>query len=243
MRQIAKQLEIRIDAQVNERTRIARELHDTMLQSFQGLLLRFQTVLNLLPARPEEAMLRIEGVIEEGSNAITEGRDAVHELRSMGLEIADLAQSIRDFAKELLGNLSSRNLPQFHVQMEGTPRDLNPVVRDESYRITAEALRNAIRHAEAQQIEVEIRYDQEQLKLRIRDDGKGIDAGVLEKEHAPGHWGLRGMRERAKVIGGSFEVWSKQGSGTEIELKIPATSAYAKPSPSRGAFFSQISRR
>jgi signal transduction histidine kinase/ligand-binding sensor domain-containing protein len=243
MRQIARQLEIRIDAQVNERTRIARELHDTMLQSFQGLLLRFQTVLNLLPARPEEAMLRIEGVIEEGSNAITEGRDAVHELRSMGLEIADLAQSIRDFAKELLGNLSSRNLPQFHVQMEGTPRDLNPVVRDESYRITAEALRNAIRHAEAQQIEVEIRYDQEQLKLRIRDDGKGIDAGVLEKEHAPGHWGLRGMRERAKVIGGSFEVWSKQGSGTEIELKIPATSAYAKPSPSRGAFFSQISRR
>jgi signal transduction histidine kinase len=103
-------------------------------------------------------------------------------------------------------------------------------------------LRNAIRHADAQQIEVEIRYDPEHLKLRIRDDGKGIDEGVLDKEHAPGHWGLRGMRERAKLIGGSFEIWIKNGYGTEIELKIPAASAYAKPSASRGSFFSRTRR-
>ena len=107
------------------------------------------------------------------------------------------------------------------------------MVRDEAYRIAAEALRNSIRHAEARRIEVEIRYDQEQFRLRIRDDGRGIDLGVLDKEHLPGHWGLRGMRERASLIGGTFEVWSEVGSGTEVELTIPAANAYAMPAPRR----------
>jgi len=239
VRQLQHQFNIGLEAQVNERTRIARELHDTLLQSFNGLLLRFQTVLNLLPARPEEAMTRIEGVLEEGSNAIAEGRDAVFELRSMGLMTGDLAQSIRSFAKELLGNLSGKNLPELHVQVEGAPKELNPVVRDEAYRFVAEALRNALRHAEAKRIEVEIRYDEELLKLRIRDDGKGIDEGVLDKKFAPGHWGLRGMRERAKLIGASFEMWSNPGSGTEIELKIPSANAYAKPKAARWSPFSR----
>ena len=242
LRQMQHQFNIGLEAQVRERTRIARELHDTMLQSFQGLLLRFQTVSNLLPTRPEEAKTRIDSVIEEGSNAISEGRDAVHELRSMGLKSVDLAESIRNFAKELLGNLSSENRPEFRVQVEGSPRDLNPVVRDEVYRIAIEALRNAIRHAEAQRVEVEILYDLECLQLRVRDNGKGIDEDILDKEHSPGHWGLRGMRERAKLIGGSLEIWSKPGSGAEIELNIPATNAYAKPSASRGSFFSRASR-
>ena len=239
VRQLRHEFNIRLEAQVSERTRIARELHDTMLQSFQGLLLRFQTVLNLLPARPEEAMTRIEGVIEEGSNAITEGRDAVHELRTMGLVTVDLGQSIKDFAKELLGNLSSGNHPELGIQVEGTAKELDPVVRDEVYRLAAEALRNAIRHSGAKRIEVEIRYGLEELQLRVRDDGKGIDASVLDKEHAPGHWGLSGMRERARLIGASFEIWSKSGSGTEIELKIPAAGAYAKSLGSRGSFFSR----
>lgn len=241
LRQLERQFQVALEARVNERTRIARELHDTLLQSFNGLLLRFQTVSNLLPARPEEAKRRIDGVIEEGSNAITEGRDAVHELRSMGLPTVDLAQSVRKLAKELLSHPASET--SLEVRVEGTPRDLIPVVRDEAYRIAAEALRNAIRHAAAQRIEVEIRYDQEHLQIRIRDDGRGIDADVIEKEHAPGHWGLRGMRERVKLIGGSFEIWSKPGSGTEIELKVPAQKAYTKFFASRWSIFSRISRR
>ena len=160
----------------------------------------------------------------------------------MGMVTVDLAQSIRDFAKELLGNLTIEKLPELSVQVEGAANDLNPVVRDELYRIAAEGLRNAIRHANAKRIEVEIRYDVDELKLRIRDDGKGIDTGVLDKEHTPGHWGLGGMRERAKVIGASFEIWSKPGSGTEIELKIPAASAYARLPASRGLFGSRSSR-
>jgi signal transduction histidine kinase/ligand-binding sensor domain-containing protein len=233
IKQVEHEFKTALEARVDERTRIARDLHDTLLQSFNALLLRFQAASNLLPARPEEAKQRIDGAIEQASNAITEGRDAVHELRSGGLASTELAQSIRDFAKEILSQPSTETLPEFSVQVEGAARDLNPMVRDEAYRIAAEALRNAVRHGRAQRIEVDIRYDQERLQLRIRDNGKGIDLSLLDKEHSPGHWGLRGMRERADLLGGTFEVWSEVGSGTEVELRIPAGNAYAKSTPQR----------
>jgi nitrate/nitrite-specific signal transduction histidine kinase len=88
------------------------------------------------------------------------------------------------------------------------------------------SLRNAFKHAQARRIEVEIRYDQQQLRLRVRDDGKGIDPGLLSEEWRPGHYGLRGIRERAKLLGGKLEVWSEHDSGTELELSIPASRAY-----------------
>ena len=242
LRQLRREFSVALEARVDERTRIARDLHDTLLQSFNALLLRFQAASNLLPARPDEAKLRIESAIEQASEAITEGRDTVHELRSGGLMVVNLAESITNFTRELLSHPSSEHQPELSIRVEGVPRELNPIVGDEAYRIAAEALRNAIRHARAHRIEVELRYDQEQLRLRIRDDGKGINEDVLDQEHAPGHWGLQGMRERAKLIGGSFEVWSQLDSGTEIELKIPAASAYARSLASRGSILSQISR-
>ena len=231
-----------LEARVDERTRIARELHDTLLQSFNGLLLRFQSVSNLLPARPEEAKKRMESAIEQASVAITEGRDAVHELRSGALSTVDLGQALTSFANELLGGSIQEKTPKLQVEVEGAPRPLNPMVRDELYRAGAEAIRNAIRHANAHQIEVEIRYDEQHLRLRIRDDGKGIDPAMLATDHKPGHWGLRGMRERAKLIGGTCEVWSQVNSGTEIELNIPAASAYAKLPLSQRSMFSRLRR-
>jgi signal transduction histidine kinase len=102
------------------------------------------------------------------------------------------------------------------------------MVQDEVYRIAREVLRNAFRHARARQIEAEIRYDDRSLRLRIRDDGKGIDPGVLEEGERPGHWGLLGMRERAKRIGAQLDFWSEAGAGTEVELTVPASVAYAK---------------
>jgi signal transduction histidine kinase/streptogramin lyase len=242
LKQLEQQFNTALEARVDERTRIARELHDTLLQSFNGLLLRFQSVSNILPGRPEEAKQRIDSAIEQASNAITEGRDAVHELRSGALMTIDLAQVMTNFGKELLSSSTSEDIPEFGVRVEGMPRILNPIVRDEVYRIGAEALRNAIRHAKARRIEVEIRYDEQHLRLRIRDDGKGIDRTVVDRDRAPGHWGLRGMRERAKIVGGNIEVWSEHDSGTEVELTIPAASAYAKPPASRWSVFSRIGR-
>ena len=242
MAQIAKQVNIRIDAQVHERTRIARDLHDTLLQSFQALLPHLQTVSNVLPSRPDEAKRRVDRAIEQATDAITDGRDTVHALRSGGSATTDLALAISNFAKELLSGTPTQPIPEIHVQVEGKPALLNPVVRDEVYRIVTEAVRNAIRHANARRIDVEIRYDEQHLRLRIGDNGTGIDPAILNRDHKPGHWGLRGMRERAKLVGGTLEVWSHSNVGTEIELIIPSARVYAKPPSVRRSFLSRFRR-
>lgn len=242
LRRLQQEFAIGLEARVNERTRIARELHDTLLQSFNALLLRLQTVSNVLPVQPNEAKMRIDRAIEQASNAVTEGRDKVHELRSGGFGTAELERSLSDFAGEVLSGSTSEPLPTVHVRVEGTPRPLDPVVRDEAYRIAAESMRNAIRHAQPRRIEVEIRYDERQLRLRIRDDGAGIDPAILESEHKAGHWGLRGMRERAKLVGGNLELWSQVGTGTEVELNIPAESAYSRSAVRRWAAFFRFRR-
>jgi signal transduction histidine kinase len=237
LRQVARQFNMRMEERVNERTRIARELHDTLLQSFQGVLLKFHAVTYVILDRPAEAQKTLETVIEQARQAITEGRDAVQGLRSSALVSSDIAQAISTFGDELASGPSGQNSPNFRVVVEGAPRDLAPLLRDEIYRITGEALRNAFRHAHAQRIEVEIRYDQRQLRLRVRDDGKGIDPTVLNGGGRPGHYGLPGMHERAKLVGGKLAVWSELNSGTEAELTIPASIAYAKSSAARRSTF------
>ena len=122
----------------------------------------------------------------------------------------------------------------FRVNVEGSPRDLALILRDDVYRIVAEAVRNAFRHAHAKRIDVEILYDQRQLRLRVTDDGKGIDPEVLESGARARHYGLPGLQERAKLVGGKLRVWSDPGSGTQIELTIPASVVYASARP-RGA--------
>jgi len=124
------------------------------------------------------------------------------------------------------------------VQVEGTPRDLQPILRDEAYRIAAEALRNAYKHSQARQIEVEVHYDERQFRLRVRDDGKGIDASLLKEDEPPGHFGLRGMRERAELMGGKLTVWSELDAGAEVELNFPASIAYTKSPAWRRSWFS-----
>ena len=225
--QIAKQFEIRLEARVNERTRIARDLHDTLLQSFQGVLLKFQTAMNALPERPVLARQRLESAIDQAAKAITEGRDAVQGLRESATQRNDLAEAIGNLAKELATSAVGLEVPTFRLDIGGTPRELRPVLRDEVYRTGGEALRNAFRHAEARRIEVEIQYDDKRFRVRIRDDGKGIDPKLLAGEGREGHYGLPGMRERAKLIGGKLEMWSELDAGTEVELTIPAHIAYA----------------
>ena len=226
LNQLAKQFNIRLEERVGERTRIARELHDTLLQSFHGVLLRFQAASNSLPTHPEEAKQKLDSAIDQAAQAIAEGRNAVEGLRST-VATDDLATALSTLGEELAGNKSSPISPVFEVDVEGTPRELHPILRDEVYRIAGEALRNAFRHAQARRIELEIRYAQNQLRLRIRDDGKGMDSQALNGEGRPGHWGLPGMRERTRLVGGNLELWSKLQYGTEIELTIPASAAYA----------------
>ncbi len=232
VRRLRHEFEMTLDARVGERTRIARELHDTLLQSFHGLLLRFQTVSQLLPDRAMEAKTKLDTAIEQAAEAITEGRDAVQGLRDSVFEGNDLALAISTLGQELAAD-STTHRSAFRVAVEGQPRNLHPILRDETYKIAAEALRNAFRHAQAQHVEVEIRYDSEQFRLRVRDDGKGIDPTVLASQGSEGHYGLPGIRERAKIMGAKLTVWSEADAGTELELRLPASLAYAtrrKPS-------------
>ena len=165
LRQIARVFDVRLEERVAERTRIARDLHDTLLQSFQGLLLHFQTAYALFDTRPADAKEVLGSSIDQTAQAITEGREAVQGLRASTVESNDLAQAITTLGEQLAAEASSATSVGLHVEVEGTPRNLHPIVRDEIYRIAGEALRNAFRHAEAQQIEVEFRYDERRVPI------------------------------------------------------------------------------
>jgi signal transduction histidine kinase/ligand-binding sensor domain-containing protein len=226
LHQIAREFSVRLDERLGERMRIARALHDTLLQSFQGLMLRFQVAHDELPDRPAEARKALEHALDEAAQAITEGRDAVQGLRMSQVETDNLAQAIGSLGEELAGDESNSNRVESSVEVEGTPRDIHPILRDEIYRIAGEALRNAFRHAQARRINVAIGYGERQFRLRVRDDGTGIDPEVLDQQGRAGHWGLAGMRERAELIGGELEIWSRRESGTQVELSIPASIIY-----------------
>ncbi|HXJ90150.1 MAG TPA: two-component regulator propeller domain-containing protein, partial [Candidatus Binatia bacterium] len=196
VRQLQRQFDMTLEVRVGERTRIARDLHDTLLQSAHGVLLRFQTVSQLLPGRPMEAKEKLDNAIDQTANFITEARDEVQGLRDSTIQGNDLAMAVSTLGQELETDSANRR-PAFRVAVGGEARNLHPILRDEIYKIAAEALRNAFRHSQARQIEVEIRYDNDQFRLRVRDDGKGIDPAILSSQGSKGHYGLPGMRERA----------------------------------------------
>jgi signal transduction histidine kinase len=226
MRHLQQQFNRVIETRVAERTRIARDLHDTLLQSFHGLLLRLQAASELLSTRPAEAKQTLDRAIDQAAQAITEGREAVQGLRASVVESNDLAVAIRTFGEELASEQVGDGSVVLRVVVEGTPRALLPIQRDEIYRLGCEALRNAFKHASAKQIEVELRYDERQLRLRVRDDGKGIDPQFLTEQGRAGHYGLQGIRECAKLMDGKLIVWSAPDSGGEVELSVPAARAY-----------------
>ena len=236
LHQIAQEFNMRLEERVHERTRIARELHDTLLQSFQGLMLRFQVGIDLLP--PGKAREALEKALERGDQAIAEGRDSINDLRSSTVITNDLAETVRSLGDEL----ASQDSATFSLTVEGQARSLHPILRDEIYRIAREAVRNAFRHAQARRIEGEITYGERLFRLRIRDDGKGMDPAIVE-EGIAGHYGLTGMRERATRIGAQLHIWSGPGAGTEIELSVPGPIAYGtSPARTRSWLFRRRAR-
>jgi len=228
--QIKQEFGARLEERVGERTRIARELHDTLLQNFQGSLLVMQSARNLLSRRPEQAEKTLDDAISMAAGAIGEGRDAIQDLRLQPAVQSNLAQLLTATGQDLARSADTNGNPViFRAAVEGERKDLDPIVQDEAYRIARELLRNAFRHAQARQIEADIRYEDRLLRVLIRDDGKGIEPEVVEAGGRAGHWGLMGMRERAKRIGARLEFRSEPGAGTEVELSIPASIAYSAP--------------
>ena len=220
--QIAHEFNVRLEERVSERARLARDLHDTLLQSFHGLMLRFQAVNKLLPEG--KAKEQLEKTLERADQAIAEGRGAVYDLRSSTTETNELSEALNAVGSEL----SKDDAAEFSLAVEGEARDLHPIIRDELYRIGREALSNAFKHAHARHVEAEIEYGERVFRLRIRDDGEGIPAEILD-EGRPGHYGLPGLRERARQAGADLTIWSRANSGTEIDLSLAGSIAYGRP--------------
>jgi signal transduction histidine kinase len=216
-----------MEGQIDERLRVARELHDTLLQGFQGLMLRLQVVDEMLP--PGKAKQELEETLETGDQTIVEARNAVHDLRSPAANMNDLVGALRALGQELATGHSAN----FRLVIEGPLRELHPIIRDEIYRIAREALRNAFAHSGAGNIEAEITFGERLFRLRIRDDGAGIPSEVLGGGRS-GHFGLAGMRERAKQIGSQLTISSGPGVGTEIELSVKGSIAYNKTARTPG---------
>jgi ligand-binding sensor domain-containing protein/signal transduction histidine kinase len=221
---IARQFDIRLAERVDERTRIARELHDTVLQSTQGLLFLFQAFSEKL-SRADPMRDKLESALDRAEQAMAKLRDRVGDLRSTDVLGSDLESAFAKVGKELSANSGTT----LSVVVKGGPRLLKSAMSDDIYRIGREALHNAFKHSGARAIEIEIVYDSKNLLVRIRDDGSGIDPNVLAAGTRAGHFGLVGMRERARRLGAKFDVWSKESAGTEIELSVPAAVAYLHP--------------
>ena len=233
VRQLAAQFNMRLEERVSERTRIARDLHDTLLQSFQGLVFRFQAARYQLPDRPEEASEALDSALVSADRAIAEGRSAIQELRSGSSEESNLEQMLLALGREMAAShKDGDSAPSLRVIVEGNRRAKRAMIKEEVYRIARELLRNAYRHAQARNIEAELRYDDAAFLLVVRDDGKGIDSNVLKDHGRAGHWGLPGMYERAEGMGARLDTWSEAGAGTEVRLTVPAAIAYEKPGDS-----------
>lgn len=223
-----QQLNTKTRIKLAERERIARALHDTLLQGVQALILRFQSVAARLPAG-SELQGQVIRVLDQADEMMVAGRDQVMDLRLSHDLKGDLSIALNE-----AGLCMAADHPAgFHMRQEGEPQLLWSSVSDESYSIGREALSNAFRHADASEIQLSLTYGAEQLSLSVSDNGKGIPTDILHNKRRPGHWGLTGMRERAERLGGTLSLGSTPTGGTEVVLAIPARLAYLRSAPER----------
>ena len=219
LKQATSQVQARLGERLEERGRIARELHDTLIQSVDGLMLRLQTALD--EPDPKRSHHMIEKALDSADEVMSEGRQRVQALRAEAALVTELSEALGSYGREL-----AEDRPiAFSVALVGSPRPMDALVRDEAYRIGREALSNAFQHSGAKCIEAEFAYDRTLLHVRVRDDGRGIGELILSAGK-PGHYGLLGMRERAQTIGGRLVIRTRPGAGTEVDLEIPAQRAY-----------------
>ena len=228
LRQLAGQMNLRFEERLAERTRIAQDLHDTLLQGCLSASMQLHVAVDRMPAESpvKEPLTHVQQLVRR---VIDEGRNAVRGLRLSDGTAHDLEQAFSRIQNEV----GMQEQVDFRVIVEGKPRPLHPLIRDEVYRIGREAIVNAFRHAQAKRIEVEIEYSRKRLCVLVRDDGRGIDPVALSSSR-DGHRGLSGMRERAERIGGRVNVWSRNTAGTEVGLSVPGKIAFqVQPSESR----------
>jgi PAS domain S-box-containing protein len=205
---------------LEERTRIAQELHDTLLQTFLGASMQLTVAAELVPEDQKVTPL-LARILQTMQNGIREGRAAIQDLRAPDSSTPDLVQALSLVQREVAANTDAK----FHVKVVGRQQPLQPAIRHEVYRIAREALMNAFCHSRAASVDLELEYADNELRVFVRDNGCGIDPQVLQ-EGRKGHWGLPGMRERAAKIGALLKISSSGGTGTQVQVSLPAAAAY-----------------
>jgi signal transduction histidine kinase len=214
------QMHARLEERLAERTRIAQDLHDTVLQGILSAAMQLHVAVDQLPAN-SPAKLRLSRVLELMEHVLEEGRNAIRGLRSSTSDSDDLGQAFSRIPQELGIEVQI----DFRVIVLGSSRKLHPVIRDEVYRIGREAVVNAFRHSQATCIEVKLEYAARRFRIVVSDNGCGIDPQVLHSGRDK-HWGLQGMRERAERVGGRFRISSRVAAGTEVEMTVPGSIAF-----------------
>lgn len=221
MHRLTNEMNVRFEERLAERTRIAQELHDSLLQGFVGVSMQIAVAVEQLPA-DSPAKPQFKRIVKTIGKVIEEGRNTVQGLRSSNEN--DFANLERQFA-ELREDLDADGQMDFRIIVEGLPKPLCPAIADEVYHICREAVVNAFRHSKAAKIEVEIEYAMREFRIAVRDDGIGIDSQIIESGREK-HWGLSGMKERTEKIGAKLKVLSRADAGTEIELSVPNNIAF-----------------
>jgi signal transduction histidine kinase/ligand-binding sensor domain-containing protein len=228
---VGAQIKMRIEERAEERVRIARELHDTLLQGVQGLLLNFHAAAQRVPVG-HESRQALEKALTSADRVILEGRDRVTRLRSENLKNGQLEPSIR----ELADDLATRSKMQFELEATGTQKPLDPEVEDEVYFIARETLMNSFLHSGASQAAVTLDYEKDRFTMECKDNGRGFTERELQECQTNGHWGIRGMSERAQRIGADFNLKSAPGEGVRVSIVVPAGRAYARNHRFRSLF-------
>ena len=223
VRYVAREIRMRAEERATERIRIARELHDTLLQGVQGLLLSFHVATEKVPDS-HESKKALEKALATADRIILEARDRVNRLRSDRLTSMELEPSI----EALAADLSRLSHVDFDMECTGSREPLNPAILEEILFIAREALTNSFRHSVARRIVFSIDHGMRRFTMECRDNGQGFGADQVREAQLKGHWGLRGMAERADKIGAKFRYESTPGNGTRIRLVLPASRAYVR---------------
>jgi ligand-binding sensor domain-containing protein/signal transduction histidine kinase len=221
LRKVTTLLHLKHQERLSEREDIARDLHDTFFQSVQSLFLRFHTASRQLPYE-NPTRQALEEVLDDSDRVMTEGRKMFLDVPGKESQEADFAEVIADHCKAF----ASAHPIEYRIEVDGQPRSLDPLVRSELEKIAREAIYNAFRHSKAKAIEVQLTYGNSEICLRVRDNGQGFDPARLQSNPGHSHLGLQNMRRRAEKLDGHFSLWSRSGSGTELEVTIGSDSAY-----------------
>ncbi len=228
MRRAAEQVHLQLSERMDERERIARDIHDTLLQGIQGLLLRLQALVSGMPPDDRNAAA-LKDAIMQAREMVIEGRGKIVSLRGDGPEYTELVQSLLAVGE----NLASLYHTSFHISSEGKSLPILPSAFDEILDIVREGIRNAFLHAQASRIDVLVAYEPRQLRIVVADDGCGIDPKALRRAATHGHWGVIGMHERADKLGARLELKHRAPHGTELTLIVPCRVAFRDEGPRR----------